>query len=266
MSAPGGADRPRAEGDAAAGPHGPRRRLHRWYLWAAAVLVLAAAGVTTAIVIRPASGLGTGTWWTPGHPQLQVSVVAGCPGSVGSYADVVNTLRRAPSGPGRPERRADLPVRPGPRQWTAQQRRPGALDQPRPLAGAAARRRDPPDRPRATDGDDQLPSRVVRCRDGHRDSRTRGAPTSVSGTRQAAATRWTTAGSVASRTATPASTRGSRTRSTGCRRRPGRTSTGEDGWQRGWMAGGGRRLADPSGGTDPRSSRRPTRFQTAQEI
>jgi hypothetical protein len=92
----GGGDRPRAAGDAAIGPRGTRRRLRRGYVWAAAVLVVLAAGVVTAIVARSGSGLGTGTWWTPGHPQLQVSVAAGCPESVGSYADVVNTFAGPP--------------------------------------------------------------------------------------------------------------------------------------------------------------------------
>jgi hypothetical protein len=64
--------------------------------------VVLAAAVATAIVTRSGSGLGTGTWWTPGHPQLQVSVAAGCPGSVGSYADVVNTFAGPPLVPAGP--------------------------------------------------------------------------------------------------------------------------------------------------------------------
>lgn len=96
----GGTDRPQTGGRAAS--HDTRRRLRRGYVWAAAVLVVVVAGVATAIVTRSGSGLGTGTWWTPGHPQLQVSVVAGCPGSVGSYADVVNTFAGPPLVPAGP--------------------------------------------------------------------------------------------------------------------------------------------------------------------
>lgn len=84
-------------------PRGTRRRLRRRDVWAAAaVLVVVVAGLVTAVVIRSGSGSGTGTWWTPGHPQLRISVAAGCPASVAGYADVVNTFPGPPLVPADP--------------------------------------------------------------------------------------------------------------------------------------------------------------------
>jgi hypothetical protein len=45
---------------------------------------------------------GSGTWFTPGSPKLQVSVAAGCPASVAGYADVVNTFPGPPLLPAAP--------------------------------------------------------------------------------------------------------------------------------------------------------------------
>src|ERR1017187_5048361 len=98
----GGGDRPPAADGAAVSRGGTWRRLRRRYLWAAAVLVVVVAGLVTLVATRSAGELGTGTWWTAGHPQLQVSVVTGCPASVGSYADVVNTFAGPPLVPGGP--------------------------------------------------------------------------------------------------------------------------------------------------------------------
>jgi hypothetical protein len=64
--------------------------------------VVVVAGVATALVIRSGSGRGTGTWFTRGHPQLRVRVAAGCPASVGGYADVVNTFAGPPLVPAGP--------------------------------------------------------------------------------------------------------------------------------------------------------------------
>jgi hypothetical protein len=98
----GGADRPPGGDGAVVCPRCTRRRLRRRHVCAAAVLVVVVAGVVTAVVSRAGSGTGAGTWFTPGHPQLQVSVAPGCRASVAGYADVVNTFAGPPLVPARP--------------------------------------------------------------------------------------------------------------------------------------------------------------------
>jgi hypothetical protein len=116
-------DRDGIDGEDLRPGHGPvtGRRLgwlplRRRYLWAGVLLALVAAGVGAFVAVMAIGGStgagGTGTWFKPSSPKLDISVAAGCPGSDAGYADVVNTFPGPPLVPADPS--AGLICRYGP--------------------------------------------------------------------------------------------------------------------------------------------------------
>jgi hypothetical protein len=87
--------------------------LRRRTLWALAVVAVVLAGGGTAAGLAVAGGAnGAGTWFQPSSPKLEVNVAKGCPSSLASLQDVVNTFPGPPLVPAEP--RAGLICRYGP--------------------------------------------------------------------------------------------------------------------------------------------------------
>jgi hypothetical protein len=82
-------------------------------LWAVAVIAVVLAGGGTAVGLAAAGDAnGAGTWFQPSSPKLDVNVAKGCPSSLASFQDVVNTFPGPPLVPAEP--RAGLICRYGP--------------------------------------------------------------------------------------------------------------------------------------------------------
>ena len=82
-------------------------------LWALAVVAVVLAGGGTAAGLAVAGGANRGgTWFQPSSPKLEVNVATGCPSSLASYQDVVNTFPGPPLVPAGP--RTGLICRYGP--------------------------------------------------------------------------------------------------------------------------------------------------------
>jgi hypothetical protein len=99
--------------DSTIGSRFPWPHLRRRTLWALAVVAVVFAGGGTAAGFAVAGGADrAGTWFHPGSTKLEVNVAKGCPSSLTSFQDVVNTFPGPPLVPAEP--RTGLICRYGP--------------------------------------------------------------------------------------------------------------------------------------------------------